>query len=641
MKAMPYTNDNGEYRESDAPKLINLETIGDSPLIGRILSLVRTPIERFLYLDRLNQCYARYYENLKSNNGANDVFRTALNSLNVRYALSAGDLKKIPASGPLVVVANHPFGGLEGVIIGAMILQMRSDLKIIGNFLLKRIEGIGDYIIPVDPFDTPGSAKENLIGLKNALKWVKSGGVLAIFPAGEVASFKMRTRKVLDPDWSHHVAGIIRHTNSSVLPVYFPGRNSLAFQIWGLLHPRLRTALLPRELTNKSDQCIRPLVGRAIPFRALKKYRSDKALIDYLRLRTYFLKNRNDDNPIPYPRLVSEKTEFEAPAPTIAPLNTSVLLDDLSHLATDQQLKSMGKYSVYIAQAEQIPHILKEIGRLREVTFREVHEGTGRSIDLDRFDKYYHHLFLWNHERRELVGAYRLGMTDVILDRYGPEGLYTNQLFRFKPELLKKFTSAIEIGRSFIRVEYQKKYNSLMLLWRGIGAFVTRSPRYHTLFGPVSISNDYHTVSRNLIVRFLKNNRFDNTLSRLVSPRRPYRSWGSLGVTRRLLQSSSQDIDDISLLISEIEKDGKGIPILLRQYLKLNGNLICFNVDRAFSDVVDGLLVVDLRKTDARLLKKFMGKEGFSEFAAIHGPPGESQDRLDPSSPLGGGQAAA
>jgi putative hemolysin len=641
MKTEPYTLDNCEQMDGDAHDLINLETASEHPFVRRILSFARKPIESLLYLDRLNQCYARYYENLKSNNGATDVFQTALKSMDVRYAISTGDLKKIPASGPLVVVANHPFGGLEGVIIGAMILQMRSDLKIIGNFLLKRIKGIGDYIIPVDPFDTPGSARENLIGLKNALKWVKSGGVLAIFPAGEVASFKIRNRKVVDPDWSHHVAGIIRHTHSSVLPVYFPGRNSLAFQLWGLLHPRLRTALLPRELLNKSDHCIRPLVGKAIPFRAIKKYRSDKALIDYLRLRTYFLKNRNDDNPKHFPRLVPGETEFEAPAPIIAPLKTSALTDDLSQLTADQQLKSMGKYSVFIAQAEQIPHILKEIGRLREVTFRDVHEGTGRSVDLDRFDKYYLHLFLWNHERRELVGAYRLGMTDVILERYGSKGLYTNQLFRFKPELLKKFTHAIEIGRSFIRLEYQKKYNSLMLLWRGIGAFVTRNPRYHTLFGPVSISNDYHTVSRNLMVRFLKNNRFDNTLSRLVSPRRPYRTWGSLGVAQRLLQSSIQDIDDVSLLISELEKDGKGIPILLRQYLKLNGNLICFNVDRAFSDVVDGLLVVDLRKTDARLLKKFMGKEGFAEFAAIHGPPGESQDRLDPSSPFGGGQAAA
>ena len=641
MKAAHFTHDSCGYMKHDAPKLIDLKVTIRNPFFRRTFSVVQSPIENLLSLDRLNQCYANYYENLKSCKGTNDVFQVALESMKVSYATRAGDISKIPAKGPLVVVANHPFGGIEGVILGALIMQVRTDLRILGNFLLKKIDGISDHIIPVDPFDTPGSVNGNLKSLKEALGWVKSGGVLAVFPAGEVASFRLKTRKVVDPAWSRHVAGIIRHSRAGVLPVFFPGQNSVPFQLLGLLHPRLRTALLPRELVNKSKRCIKPQVGRAIPWQALKKYPNDHALIDYLRLRTYFLKNRDSGNSKHYPLLVTEKSESESPAPIIAPRKTDDLLDELSKLSACQQLKSIGKYTVYIARAEQIPNILKEIGRLREVTFRDVHEGTGRSIDLDRFDEHYLHLFLWNHEKRELVGAYRLGLTDVILERYGPKGLYTNQLFRFKPELLKKFTNAIEIGRSFIRQEYQKKYNSLMLLWRGIGAFVAHNPRYNTLFGPVSISNDYHTVSRNLIVRFLKNNRFDSTLSRLVSPRRPYRSWGALGVSRRLLKSSIQDIDDISLLISEIEKDGKGVPILLRQYLKLNGNLICFNVDRSFSDVVDGLLVVDLRRTDARLLNKFMGKEGLAQFAAIHGPPDEKHDHLGPSPPLGDGQAAA
>ena len=641
MSATPFTPDTRSHMTPDAPKLIDLKAAVKQPFIHRAVSLVQTPIERLLYLDRLNRCYANYYENLSSSKGTNDVFQVALDSMNVTYSVSGVDLRKIPTTGPLVVVANHPFGGLEGVILGALILRVRTDLKILGNFLLKKLDGIANYIIPVDPFDTSGSVGGNLTGLKKALGWVKSGGVLVVFPAGEVASFRIKTRKVADPTWSRHVAGIIRHTRAAALPVFFPGQNSLPFQMLGLLNPRLRTLLLPRELMNKSDRRIRPLVGKAIPWGALRKYRSDRTLIDHLRLRTYFLKNRDIDTPKRYSLLVTQKTNFDTPTPVIAPLKTDALLDDVSRLPANQQLNSTGEYTVYIARAKQIPNILREIGRLREVTFRDVHEGTGKSIDLDRFDDHYLHLFLWCHDKKELVGAYRLGLTDVILKRYGPRGLYTNQLFRFKPELLKKFASAIEIGRSFIRLEYQKKYNSLMLLWRGIGAFVARNPRYNILFGPVSISNDYHTVSRNLIVRFLKNNRFDSSLSRLVSARRPYRSWGAMGVSQRMLRSSIQGIDDISLLISEIEKDGKGVPILLRQYLKLNGNLICFNVDRSFADVVDGLLLVDLRNTDTRLLKKFMGAEGVAKFAAVHHKPGEQTDRLGPSPPLGGGQAAA
>ncbi len=477
--------------------------------------------------------------------------------------------------------------------------------------------------------------------MKKALGWVKSGGVLAVFPAGEVASFRIKSGKVTDPTWSHHVAGILRHTRSTVLPVYFPGQNSLPFHLLGLLHPRLRTALLPRELMNKSERIVRPAVGNAITWPALKKDNSDKALIDYLRLRTYFLQNRGADTSRRYHRPLSENTEQDFPAPIVAPLKSALLLDDVSRLPAAQQLSSIGEYTAYIAGAEQIPNILREIGRLREVSFREVHEGTGKPIDLDRFDDHYLHLFLWNHAEREVVGAYRLGLTDVILKRFGPKGLYTNQLFRFKPELLQKFTHAIEFGRSFIRIEYQKKYNSLMLFWRGIGAFVARNPHYSILFGPVSISNYYNTLSRNLIVRFLQNNRFDSALSRLVSPRCRYRTWASSGISQQLLQSSIKDIDDISLLISEIEKDGKGVPILLRQYLKLNGHLICFNVDRSFSDVVDGLLMVELRKTDTRLLRKFMGQDGLANFTDLHGPPAEQKKRLHPSPSLGGGQAAA
>jgi hypothetical protein len=285
-----------------------------------------------------------------------------------------------------------------------------------------------------------------------------------------------------------------------------------------------------------------------------------------------------------------------------------------------QQLIFSGDFSVYMARASQIPNILNEIGRLREITFRDACEGTGKPVDLDRFDDYYRHLFLWNHASDELVGAYRLGLSDAIMRVYGVQGLYTNQLFRYKPALLEQLNRSVEFGRSFIRPEYQKKFNSLMLLWKGIVAFIAHNPQYNILFGPVSISKDYHTVSRNLIVRFLLVKRFDDTLARFVSPRKPFRTREFQGSTRRLLHTAVNDLDDISLLISEIERDGKGIPVLLRQYLKLNGSLISFNLDREFSDVVDGLLMVDLRKTDPRLLKRFMGKEGVKRFTAVHGP---------------------
>ena len=630
-------------RHSPPPssKLIDLTSGFDSGVRRRATALIQPVLEAILSLDRVNRCYAEYRKTLEASKGPRDIFESALTAMGVGYDLEPDDLRNIPRKGPLVVVANHPFGGIEGVVLGAVLLQARSDLRILANYLLKRIDGIGDLIVPVDPFGAPGSEGGSLKGLKTAVAWLKTGGVLAAFPAGEVASFRWKKVRVADPAWSPHVAAIARRTRAAVLPVFFPGRNSLLFQLLGVLHPRLRTALLPRELMNKSGRRIRLFVGKAIPWQALNKYDTDAALTEYLRLRTHFLKNRDVDKARPRLRLAVARNDKRRPQPIMGPVTRSQLQADLAGLPQDQRLIDGGDFAVYIARASQIPNLLNEIGRLREITFRDANEGTGRAVDLDRFDAHYLHLFLWNHPSAELVGAYRLGLTDVILGHYGERGLYTNQLFRYKPALLKWLASAIEFGRSFIRPEYQKKFNSLMLLWKGIGAFVAQNPQYNLLFGPVSISNDYHTVSRDLIVRFLQTKRFDTSLSRFVTPRKPYRARVLVGGTGRLLHTAVNDLEDISLLISEIEKDGKGIPVLLRQYLKLNGRLICFNLDRKFSDVVDGLLMVDLRKTDPRLLKRFMDEEGVERFTAVHGPLLESVDAIDRHRPPRTGREAA
>jgi putative hemolysin len=516
------------------------------------------------------------------------------------------------------VVANHPFGALEGVILGAVLLKVRPDLKILGNYLLKHIIGIRDTIISVDPFDTKHSAASNLKGLKETIRWVKGGGMLATFPAGEVSSLKLRQGRVIDPAWSSHIGGIIRRTKATALPVYFPGRNGVVFQILGLLHSGYRTALLPRELINKRNKQINVHIGKAFSWRKLQRFETDEKMMSYLRVNTYFLGNRVHDKKQGSIIFAKRNPVESRPEPIIEPVSPSLLKKDVIALPAERRLVQNGDYTVYIARSSQIPNVLNEIGRLRELTFREVQEGTGNSVDLDHFDSYYLHLFIWNQEKEELVGAYRLGLADKILRTYGRKGLYTSTLFRFKPEFDHQLVNAIEAGRSFIRSAYQKKFNSMVLLWRGIGEFFVQNPHYKILFGPVSISRDYHTISKNLIVRFLKTNNFDPQLSRLVNPRNSYRSGRIEGVSSKIIKSSFQDIDDISLLISEIENDGKGVPILLRHYLKLNGSLISFNADKAFSSVVDGLLLVDLTKTDPKLLRRFMGEKGFEAFTRYH-----------------------
>ncbi len=588
------------------PKLIDLTTV-PTHLPGRwLLKLCAKPIERLLAIDRINDIYERFHRKVVNEDIADSVFATALDELNVRFPVQRGQLDHIPAKGPVVIVANHPFGAVEGLILGALLLRVRPDVLLLGNYLLHEIVGIRDYILPVNPFGNKQDTAKNARGLRHCLRWLKKEGLLIAFPAGEVASWHPRRGGVADPVWHPQIATLIRLSRATVIPIYFPGHNSALFMTLGLLHPRLRTAMLPRELVNKTRKSIAVRIGSALSWQQLQRFPDDTALIQFLRLRTELL--QLDAHSRAHERASATSKNHERHLePVRAPVPAQRMQTEVDHLPGDQCLLKSGAFSVWLAESRQIPSVLEELGRLREITFREAQEGTGRSSDLDRFDEHYHHLFLWHQGKAEVVGGYRLGFVDTILRQHGIEGLYTHSLFRFGPELLNQLPPAIEFGRSFIRPEYQKKYNSLLLIWRGIGQFIARYPRYKILFGPVSISRDYETVSRNLLVHFLKHHKFNDDLSRHVSPRQPYHAEGmKLRSDHELLHSLS-DIDNVSLLISEIEKDGKGVPVLLKHYLKLNGKLLSFNVDKAFSDVVDGLLMVDLRETDPKLLKRFLG----------------------------------
>lgn len=295
----------------------------------------------------------------------------------------------------------------------------------------------------------------------------------------------------------------------------------------------------------------------------------------------------------------------------IAPArDPELVLDEVLGLPKDHLLLEHGEYQVYCARAARIPQILYEIGRLREMTFRGVAEGTGKALDLDRFDESYHHLFMWSTKKSELVGAYRLGATDEILPTSGVEGLYTSTLFQYQAQVLEQVGPALELGRSFIREEYQKSYSPLLLLWRGIGAFVTKYPRYQVLFGPVSINAEYQSFSRQLIMQFLQANNSLPKLAELIKPKNPPQVRPDTSVDLKECSTVVRDIDEVSDLVAEVESDQKGIPILLKQYLKLSGKMLGFNIDPDFGDVLDGLILVDLRQTDYKLVERFASPEG-------------------------------
>lgn len=286
---------------------------------------------------------------------------------------------------------------------------------------------------------------------------------------------------------------------------------------------------------------------------------------------------------------------------------------DIDGLPEAQQLVVSERFCVYWAHAVQIPRLLLEIGRLREQTFRAVGEGTGKSRDLDSFDSYYLHLVLWDASAHAIAGAYRLGLADEIAADRGRPGLYTYSLFKYPTRLIASLNPAIELGRSFVRTEYQRNFAPLMLLWRGIARFIERRPQYAVLFGAVSISNSYAPASRRLIVEYLSAYCTETRLAREVTPRRPYHEVPSHDAV-----SPARTVEELMRLIGGIEQGEKAVPVLLRQYLRLGGRLLGFSRDRKFADALDGLIMVDLRCIEPAILARYMGKAGMASFHAYH-----------------------
>ncbi|MGA2882714.1 MAG: lysophospholipid acyltransferase family protein [Bryobacteraceae bacterium] len=559
---------------------------------------VEGAIEKLLLMDRFNRLYGD-----TPDPGAAPIAERSLELLNVHPQVSERDLALIPKHGPVVVVANHPFGLIEGAILASVLQAQRADVKIMANHLLAGMPEAAPLCIFVNPFGGAGAARANRKGLKNAIAWLKGGGLLAVFPAGEVSHLNLKERTVTDPQWNHSVARLIRITGATVVPMYFLGANSPLFQLLGCLHPRVRTALLPHEFFNKHNRSIELRIGQPIAPAKIRTYQDDAGLIRYLRRRTYLLQNREAPQTLAITQ--SQPQALEAIG--------ELLSSEVSRLAPERTLAENDDFSVLLAKADEIPNVLHEIGRLREVTFRKVGEGTGRPIDLDRFDDYYWHLFAWHRHAREVVGAYRLGPSEEILGHFGPTGFYTSQLFQWKQSFLDRIRPGLELGRSFVRPEYQKTYAPLLLLWKGIGQFLVRNPRYKLLFGPVSISNGYSAASRHLMVKFLSAYRQSPEFAPLVRARNPFRQRPSK-LEDELVDATAWDIEELSVLIADLETDRKGVPVLLKQYLKLGGELAAFHVDRRFANALDGLIVVDLRKTDIRVLERYMGKDGAAQF---------------------------
>jgi putative hemolysin len=582
----------------------------DEPLRS-ILGPVEPAIQRLLSFDRLRAVI----DAARCSPASDGPIASLLAQLEITIDLDPAELARIPPSGPVVAVANHPFGLLEGAILAHVFPRIRPDVRILANSILAAVPELREKCIFIDPFGRPDLAAANAGALRECLAWLRRGGALVAFPAGEVAHLNWKDGILADPPWNPTVARLAQIAGAAALPIFFKGANSVLFQVTGALHPRWRTASLPRELLNKRGRSVHLKIGQPISHATLQSFPDAREATEYLRCRTYLLDS------------AGVQTCRAPAAPRVAPFGIlrraaeavprRALAAEVDRLPAGRMLCAAGQLAVFLGTAEELPHVTREIGRLRETAFRQVGEGAGRSIDLDEFDRHYLHLFLWNGEAGEIAGAYRLGPTPDILPRYGIRGLYTSTLFRFRKELFDRIGPAIELGRSFIRPEYQKQYAPLLLLWKGIGRYVAGRPECAALFGGVSISNDYHPVSRHLMVKFLEGHGAEH-LARMVAPRRAYRPAERLFRRTGAVRRTPAGIEDLSNLVAGVERDGKGVPILIKQYLKAGGRLLGFNVDRRFVDALDALILVDLRNLPLAVLERYLGKPGAAAFSAWH-----------------------
>jgi putative hemolysin len=521
---------------------------------------MRALLDRILAIDRCELIYTG------AQRLPGDTVDTLLvRALRLSIQVADGSIARIPSSGPLLVVANHPRGVVDGLALSTVLRRARGDVRILANAWLARLPELRDLCFFVDPFGGSSGATNSLAGLRAAQRWLQQGGALVAFPSGEVAHRALPDGSYGESHWHTAAARLARASGATVVPAFIEGRNSRLFYAAGRIHPRLRTALLPRELLKSRGSTIEVRMGS--PLSAEDFPSPDAATEEMFR--------------------VVEGLRVRAAA---AAIEDEIQALTLEHCVLDDEA-----FQVFCAPAAAIPNALHEIGRLRAETYRDAGEGTGAAIDLDMFDRDYLHLFVWDRRKKLIAGAYRVGRADELAGKRGVEALYTRTLFRYDSRLLERFGPALELGRAFVRKEYQKSYNALLLLWKGIGRFVALHPKYRVLFGPVSVSPRYSDHSQQLLMAFLEQNHRDADLASMVEAINPpaplFRPEGSARPE---------------------------LPVLLRQYLKLNARLIAFNIDSEFGGTLDALLMVDLCAVDRPILNRYLGAEHAAGFLAAH-----------------------
>ena len=555
---------------------------------------------KILKIDTLNKIYNKHKH-------LNDLeFVTSLlDEFEIKFEIPEEDLKRIPKNGPFITISNHPLGGIDGILLLKLLLQDRPDFKIIANFLLHRIEPLKPYVMPVNPFEDRKDVKSSIAGFKNAIGHLRDGHPLGIFPAGEVSTYK-DDKLMVDKPWEVAAMKLIKKAEVPVVPIYFHAKNSKLFYRLAKMSDTLRTAKLPSELLTQKERLIKVRIGNPISVKDQQEHESLENFTEFLRRKTYVLAN-----PFEKKTLIESIPKTlklpKAPKKIAGPASTESMLQEVEALtADDKRLLQSKNYEVFLAPAARIPNILQEIGRLREITFREIGEGTNNSTDLDKFDSYYHHMFLWDNDKQKLVGAYRMGLGSKIFAEYGIDGFYLQDLFRFEPELYPMMSKSIEMGRAFIIKEYQQKPMPLFLLWKGIVHTTLRFPEHRYLIGGVSISNKFSDFSKSLMIEFMKSNYYDPYVAQYINPKKEYKVKLKDADKDFIFDETEADLNKFDKLIDEVEPGSLRLPVLIKKYIKQNAKVVAFNVDPLFNNAVDGLMYIRIADLPESTVKPVM-----------------------------------
>lgn len=578
----------------EVAKAVNLQRYG---FFGTFMGWI---LVRLSKLSEIN----KFYDEHKELEGPK-FLDAILEHYEIDFEIPEDDFKRLPKEGPYITISNHPLGGIDGVLLLKLMLKKRPDFKIIANFLLHRVEPLAPYIMPVNPFENHKDVKSSIGGFKSALKHLRDGHPLGIFPAGEVSTYK-DGKIIVDRPWEESALKLIRKAEVPVIPIYFHAKNSKLFYHLSKFNDIFRTAKLPSEVTTQRNRAIKVRIGQPIGVESQKEHKSIEEFSELLRKKTYILANAYEKE-----RLIDQiPTSLKipkTPRKIAGEMRTEVIQGELEKLREkDCRLLQSKNYEVFLAQEKDMPFILKEIGRQRELTFRAIGEGTNKSIDLDKFDYYYHHLFLWDNDEKKIVGAYRMGMGSEIFKQYGIDGFYLQDLFGFEPELYGMMRQSIEMGRAYIVKEYQQKPMPLFLLWKGIVHTTLRHPEHKYLIGGVSISNQFSKFSKSLMIEFMKSNYWDPYVAQYIRPKKEFKVKLNDADKEFIFDETEADLNKFDRLIDEVEPGSLRLPVLIKKYIKQNARVVAFNVDPLFNNSVDGLMYIKISDLPESTVKPVM-----------------------------------